>query len=112
MFLPRPDFIKAVDARDGSPIWEYRRERVDHAASLSCANRNATLYGDKLYIATGDAYLVALSALGEVSWERQIGDWTIGQHYSGGPQILDGKVVVGMSGLLHQYRLLDYCTRP
>ena len=35
---------------------------------------------------------------GEVSWERQIGDWTIGQHYSGGPQILDGKVVVGMSG--------------
>ena len=43
--------------------------------------------------------LVALSALtGEVSWERQIGDWTIGQHYSGGPQILDGKVVVGMSG--------------
>ena len=100
MFLPQAcDFIEAVDARDGTPIWEYRRERVDHAASLSCANRNATLYDDKLYIATGDAYLVALSALtGEVSWERQIGDWTIGQHYSGGPQILDGKVVVGMSG--------------
>ena len=33
-----------------------------------------------------------------MSWERQIGDWTIGQHYSGGPQVLDGKVVVGMSG--------------
>ena len=63
MFLPQAcDFIEAVDARDGTPIWEYRRERVDHAASLSCANRNATLYGDKLYIATGDAYLVALSA--------------------------------------------------
>ncbi|MBQ85919.1 MAG: pyrrolo-quinoline quinone, partial [Gammaproteobacteria bacterium] len=87
MFLPQAcDFIEAVNARDGSPIWEYRRERVDHAATLSCANRNATLYGDKLYIATGDAHLVALSALtGEVSWEQQIGDWTIGQHYSGGP---------------------------
>ena len=70
MFLPQAcDFIEAVDARDGTPIWEYRRERVDHAASLSCANRNATLYGDKLYIATGDAYLVALSAL----TERELG---------------------------------------
>ena len=37
---------------------------------------------------------MALSALtGELG--TAIGDWTIGQHYS---QILDGKVVVGMSG--------------
>ena len=52
MFLPQAcDFIEAVDARDGTPIWEYRRERVDRSF-IVCANRNATLYGDKLYIAT------------------------------------------------------------
>ena len=100
MFLPQAcDFIEAVDARDGTLLWEYRREQVDHIASLSCANRNATLYKDQLIITTRDAYLVSLSALtGEVTWERQIGDWTIGQHYSGGPQVLDGKIIAGMSG--------------
>lgn len=100
MFLPQAcDFIEAVDARDGTPLWEYRRPRVDHAAPLACANRNGTLYKDQLLIATGDAYLVSLHAkTGEVNWERKIGDWEIGQHYSGGPQVLDGKIIVGMSG--------------
>ena len=100
MFLPQAcDFIEAVDATDGTLLWEYRRPEVDHIASLSCANRNATIYKDQLIIATRDAFLVSLNALsGEVTWERQIGDWTIGQHYSGGPQVLDGKIIAGMSG--------------
>jgi alcohol dehydrogenase (cytochrome c) len=100
MFLPQAcDFIEAVDARDGTLLWDYRRQRVEHPATLACANRNATLYGERLYIATHDAYLVALDARsGAVVWERQIGDWTIGHHYSGGPQIIEGRVVAGMSG--------------
>ncbi len=100
MFLPQAcDYIEAVDARDGSPLWEYRRPEVDHSASLACANRNATLYKDQLILATRDAYLISLNArTGELTWEREVGDWTIGQHYSGGPQILDGKIIVGMSG--------------
>ncbi len=100
MFLPQAcDFIEAVDARDGTIIWEYRRERVDHAATLACVNRNATLYDNHLIIATHDAYLVALDArTGEVVWEHQVGDWTIGHHYSGGPQVFNGQVIAGMSG--------------
>ena len=100
MFLPQDcDVIEAVDARDGSLLWEYRRERVEHAASLACANRNAALYGNHLILATHDAFLVALDArTGELVWEEQVGDWTIGQHYSGGPQIIKGQVVAGMSG--------------
>ena len=76
MFLPQTcDFIEAVDARDGTLIWEYRRERVEHAANLACANRNAALHGDHLILATHDAYLVALDArTGEVVWEHQVGD--------------------------------------
>jgi alcohol dehydrogenase (cytochrome c) len=100
MFLPQAcDFIEAVDATDGTPLWEYRRATVDHVAPLSCANRNGTLYKDQLIIATRDAYIVSLNATsGEVTWERKIGDWTVGQHYSGGPQVFNGKVITGMSG--------------
>jgi len=100
MFLPQAcDFVEAVDARDGTLLWEYRRDRVEHAATLACANRNATLYGDRLYIATHDAHLVALDArTGTVVWDQKVGDWEIGHHYSGGPQIIKGRVVAGMSG--------------
>jgi alcohol dehydrogenase (cytochrome c) len=100
MFLPQAcDFVEAVDARDGTLLWTYQRERVEHAAVLACANRNATLYQDRLYIATHDAFLVALDArTGEVVWEQKVGDWEVGQHYSGGPQIIKGRVVAGMSG--------------
>jgi alcohol dehydrogenase (cytochrome c) len=100
MFLPQAcDFVEAVDARDGTLLWTYRRERVEHVARLSCANRNAVLFGDRLFIATHDAYLVALNArTGELEWEQQVGDWTIGHHYSGGPQLIAGQVVAGMSG--------------
>ena len=72
MFLVQAcDFIEALDLRDGSRIWEYRRDRVEHAATLACANRNGVLYGDNLFIAT---------------------------HYSGGPMIIKNRVVAGMSG--------------
>ncbi|MFM1895737.1 MAG: quinohemoprotein ethanol dehydrogenase type [Pseudomonadota bacterium] len=100
MFLPQAcDFIEAVDATDGTLLWEYRRPPVDHIAPLSCANRNATLYKDQLIIATRDAYLVSLDARsGAVTWERKMGEWTVGQHYSGGPQVFDGKIIAGMSG--------------
>lgn len=100
MFLPQAcDFIEAVDARDGTLLWEYRRPHVEHAATLACANRNGTLFGDQLILATHDAYLVSLNArTGEVTWERKMGDWTLGQHYSGGPQVHNGKIIAGMSG--------------
>jgi alcohol dehydrogenase (cytochrome c) len=100
MFLPEAcDFIEAIDATDGSLLWEYRRPQVEHAATLACANRNATLYQDQLIIATHDAYLVSLNArTGKVTWEHKVGDWTIGQHYSGGPQVFNGKIIAGMSG--------------
>ncbi|MCB1669808.1 MAG: PQQ-binding-like beta-propeller repeat protein [Gammaproteobacteria bacterium] len=108
MFLPQAcDFIEAVDATDGTLLWEYRRPEVDHVAPLSCANRNGTLYKDRLYLATRDAFLVALDVhTGAVIWEKEMGDWTVGQHYSGGPQILDGKVVAGMSGC---YYINTFC---
>ena len=108
MFLPQAcDFIEAVDATDGTVLWEYQREPVDHVAPLSCANRNGTLYKDRLYLATRDAFLIALDVrTGEVLWEKRMGDWTVGQHYSGGPQIFDDKVVAGMSGC---YYINTFC---
>ena len=103
MFLVQEcDIVEALDVRDGARIWQYRRDRVDHTAMQACANRNGALYEDKLFIATHDAHLVALDArTGEVAWDVEVGDWTVGLHYSGGPMIIKGRVVAGMSGCYH-----------
>ncbi len=103
MFLVQAcDYVEALDLRDGTRIWEYRRERVEHPANLACANRSGALYDDKIFLGTHDAHLLALNARsGEVEWEVQVGDWTIGQHYSGGPMVIKGQVVIGMSGCYH-----------
>ena len=107
MFLPQAcDFIEAVDARD---LWV---RQVCYCPNLGIPPRSGRARGnaglrqpqrcalrDKLFIATHDAYLVALDArTGGVIWEHQVGDWTVGQHYSGGPQIIKGQIVAGMSG--------------
>ncbi len=103
MFLPQAcDFVEALDARDGTLLWTYRRPRVEHPATLACANRNGALYGDRLFLGTHDAHLVALDVrTGEVVWDREMADWTLGYHYSGGPQVIAGRVVAGMSGCYH-----------
>ncbi|MDX1567953.1 MAG: PQQ-binding-like beta-propeller repeat protein, partial [Longimicrobiales bacterium] len=96
------DIVEALDARDGTRLWEYRRQPVDHPAVHACANRNAALYGDRVYLGTHDAHLLALDArTGEVVWDREMADWTLGYHYSGGPQVIKGQVVAGMSGCYH-----------
>ena len=44
MFLVQAcDYVEALDLRDGTRIWEYRRERVEHPANLACANRSGAL---------------------------------------------------------------------
>jgi alcohol dehydrogenase (cytochrome c) len=103
MFLEQAcDFVEALDAKDGTLLWDYRRERVEHPATLACAKRTAALYEDKLFIATHDAALVALDArTGAVIWEHPVGNWQIGHHYSGGPMVINGLVVAGMSGCYH-----------
>ena len=60
------------------------------------AKRNMALYGDKLFIASSDAHLVALDAkTGKVVWDHTVADWTKGWRYSSGPFIAGGKVIAG-----------------
>lgn len=103
MFLAQAcDVVEALDARDGTRLWEYRRERVEAPAQHACANRSPALHGDRLFLGTHDAHLLALDVYtGEVVWDREIADWQLGYHYSGGPQIIKEQVVAGMSGCYH-----------
>jgi len=89
------NIIQALDAATGELIWE---NRVGPTVPTGDAMRGLAIYGDKLFIATTDARLVALrAASGHVAWEVVIGDRTEGAFgTSSGPIVIGGKVLQGL----------------
>jgi alcohol dehydrogenase (cytochrome c) len=61
MFLASPgNVVQAIDAATGDVIWVYRARLPEDV--LGGTNRTLALYGDKVFLATADAALVALDA--------------------------------------------------
>jgi alcohol dehydrogenase (cytochrome c) len=96
----------ALDARTGRPIWSYRRTLPD-VLRVCCGmvNRGFGLLGDRLYMGTLDAHLVALDRrTGEVIWDVQVEEPKNGYSITGAPLVVKDKVIIGISGG-------DYATR-
>ncbi len=100
MFITTPqNQVLALDARKGDLLWRYRRELPEDLFQLHPTNRGVGLYGDKVYVATVDAYLVALDArTGAVAWETEVENYLAGYYMTLAPLVVKGKVVVGVSG--------------
>jgi len=89
------NIIQALDAATGELVWE---NRVGPVVPTGDAMRGLTIFGDKIFVATTDARLVALDArTGQVAWETVIGDRTEGAFgTSSGPIVIGGKVLQGL----------------
>ena len=99
MFLANPgNVVQAIDASTGELIWEYRSPLPEDAPQRG-ATRTLALYGDKVYLATYDAALVALDArTGTEVWRTVKADYTQGFMQFGGPVVANGVVVTGING--------------
>ena len=97
LFLSNPgNVVQALDAADGTPLWEYRR-RFEGGPRGQL--RTLAIWEDMVYVATADAHLVALdAATGTVRWETRIADPEKGYSNSTGPIVADGKVINGING--------------
>ena len=64
MFVTGPrDNAAALDAHTGAVIWRYQRPLpAYHANCTVSTNRGFAILGDRLYLGTLDAHLVALDA--------------------------------------------------
>jgi alcohol dehydrogenase (cytochrome c) len=100
MFVSTPNNqVLAIDAKTGTPLWRYRRLRPQGAFVPHETNRGVALYNDKVYVAAGEAVLVALDAkTGKEVWTAPIGDNKSGYYTTLAPLVADGKVMVGASG--------------
>src|SRR6202051_927349 len=92
----------AIDGRTGIPIWNYRRRLPPNVSATVCCgpvNRGFAILGDRLYMGTLDAHLVALDRkTGAVIWDVAVGDLKKANAITHAPLVLKGKVIVGVAG--------------
>jgi quinohemoprotein ethanol dehydrogenase len=108
--------VFAVDARTGKEKWRWDPQlghqnfppgsagnpnKVRTGPSLCCGpgNRGVAVYGNKVYVGTLDARLVALDAeTGKVVWDVATADKNSDYSITGAPLIVKGKVIIGNGG--------------
>jgi len=90
----------AIDARSGRQIWHYRRE-LPEDMHLCCGtvNRGFGVLGDRLFMTTADAHLLALDMrTGGVAYDVTLADYKLGYSATVAPLVVRDKVIVGIAG--------------
>jgi alcohol dehydrogenase (cytochrome c) len=94
------DHVYAVDATSGQELWHYKHP-MGSVTTFCCGpnNRGVAVMGDKLFLGTLDAKLVALdNKTGKMLWQTQIADPEKGYSETMAPAAVDGKVLIGTNG--------------
>jgi len=92
--------VYALNAATGEQIWHYKH-KMGPITTYCCGpnNRGVAALGDKVYLGTLDAKLVALDAKsGKVVWETQIADPELGYSETMAPTAVNGKILIGTNG--------------
>src|SRR5262249_13940688 len=101
MYVTGPHQAAALDALTGRQIWRYARPRTPGLvgdASLG-TNRGAAILGDKIFMTTDNAHLIALNrTTGALVWEAVMPDEAQRYGSTVAPLVVKDLVVAGVSG--------------
>ena len=95
------NFAWAIDSRTGAQLWRYRRQLPSGLTygGANIVNRGFAALGDRLFMTTLDAHLIALDRdTGTVLWDVTLDDFKLGHAGTGAPLVVKDKVIVGNSG--------------
>ena len=95
------NFGWAVDMRTGAQLWRYRRQLPSGLTygGGNNTNRGFAALGDRLFMATLDAHLIALDRnTGSVLWDVELDDFTLGHAATAAPLALRDRIIVGNAG--------------
>jgi alcohol dehydrogenase (cytochrome c) len=100
MYTTQPGVVAALDARTGRQLWRYARpQKVKNPYEINPYNRGVAVAGNRLFVGTLDAALIALDAgTGKPLWETQVADSMLGYSLTSPPLIVKDKVIVGITG--------------
>jgi alcohol dehydrogenase (cytochrome c) len=101
MYVTTANRAYALDARSGRQIWRYQRPLTkglvgDAAGGI---NRGVAVLGDKVFMVTDHAHLIALHRLtGKLLWDVEMADYR--EHYgaTSAPLVVKDLVISGISG--------------
>jgi alcohol dehydrogenase (cytochrome c) len=92
--------VYALDAKTGQQLWHYNH-KMGPITVYCCGpnNRGVQVLGDRVYLATLDAKLIALNAkTGDVVWSTDIADPELGYSETMAPTVINDKVLIGTNG--------------
>lgn len=101
MYVTSANEVYALDAGSGREIWRYQRARtrglIGNAAGG--ANRGAAVAGDRLFMLTDHAHVIALDKhSGTLLWDTEMADWRQNYNATGAPLAIGNLVIAGTSG--------------
>jgi alcohol dehydrogenase (cytochrome c) len=90
----------ALDARTGRAIWRYQRKLPEKLQPCCGAvNRGFAILGNRLFMATLDAHVIALDAkTGNLVWDVTAADYRQAYTFTVAPLAVKNEVIVGVSG--------------
>ena len=95
------NYAWAVDLKSGRQIWRYRRALPPGLTygGGNPTNRGFAALGDRLFMGTLDAHLIALDRnTGSVLWDVTLDDFKVGHAVTVAPLVVKDKVIVGNAG--------------
>ncbi|HEX9107801.1 MAG TPA: PQQ-binding-like beta-propeller repeat protein, partial [Longimicrobiales bacterium] len=100
MFLTTPEsHVVALNAASGDRLWEFIPRLRRTALCCGPNNRGVAAYGDRVYVGTIDAHLVALdSRTGRVDWDVALADSAEPASITMAPLAAGNHIMVGMAG--------------
>ncbi len=102
MYVTNTNTVIALDAGSGARLWEYSRPAtpglIGNARSPG-NNRSVTVSGDKVFMQTDHAHLVALDRnKGQVVWETEMADFRANYNATGSLLAVENLIVAGTAG--------------
>ncbi len=101
MYVTSANECYALDAGTGREIWHYQRPRTKGLIGVSAggANRGVAVAGDRVFMTTDHAHLIALNRVtGALMWEIEMADWHQNYYTTGAPLALQNMLLAGISG--------------
>jgi alcohol dehydrogenase (cytochrome c) len=95
-----PSDVTALETRSGKVLWKYRRVLPD-TLPVCCGkvNRGVAIDGQKVYLGTLDAHLLALDAsTGHIIWDVTVAPYQKGYSSTVAPVVVKDMVIIGSAG--------------
>lgn len=102
MYVPNTNTVIALDAGSGAQLWQFTRPPTQGLVGNARSpgnNRSVSIAGDRVFMQTDNAHLIALDRLtGKVLWDTEMADYHQNYNATGSMLAVENLVVAGTAG--------------